>query len=85
MYKISIKGLASQKLTHLKWDNLDQNLLTQSLLDYLIEQNFPIAYNCYGEGVCEKCILKVNLKEHLSCQIFMKDINDGAIIEVPYL
>lgn len=85
MYRLEIRGLASEKIFYLEWDYSQIEILNQSLLDFLTAQSLPIAYNCYGEGICRKCILIVNSKEVLSCQIFMKDLSDNAIIEISYL
>ena len=85
MYQLEIRGLASKKIFNLHWDHSQKEILNQNLLDFLITQSLPIAYNCYGEGVCRKCNLIVNSKEVLSCQIYMKDLSDNAIIEISYL
>ncbi len=84
MYQIIIKGLASNTQNVIEWDPTATDLST-SLLELLISRKLPIAYNCYGEGVCRKCILKCNHENKLSCQIFLKDLEDNAIIEIPYL
>lgn len=85
MYQIILKGLASNESVNIPWDELDYNIQEMSLLDFLLSNARPIAYNCYGEGVCKKCTLRINGVEYLSCQITMKDLNNGAIIEVGYL
>ncbi len=85
MFRLEIKGLASKTSTSLYWDSASTDICELSLLDFLIQNKYPIAYNCYGEGICRKCILRLNQQEYLSCQIHMKDIDDGAILEIPYL
>lgn len=85
MYKIELRGLASQKAQVITWNELDHNLQEMSLLDFLLLNKKPIAYSCYGEGICKKCILTISGTQLLSCQIPMKEIANGAIIEIGYL
>jgi len=85
MYQIILRGLASKKCVSIPWDELDTETQEMNLLDFLLLNGQPVAYNCYGEGICRKCRLSVNGIEYLSCQITMKDLNNGAIIEIGYL
>lgn len=82
MPKITIRGIASKKT----YGPFSFELNTQNLLDFLIEKNLPIAYSCYGEGICEKCSVEIKKKDVLSCQVLMKDLDeDDIMIAVNYL
>lgn len=84
MSEIIIKGTASQKI--LLQTTLDQNLEATNLMNFLRENNIPIASSCNGEGVCKKCIVNTNI---LSCQTTIKqlrkDESTSTIIEIAYL
>jgi succinate dehydrogenase/fumarate reductase-like Fe-S protein len=85
MQTIIVKGLASQKQSIFKWDERDPSFVNMALLDFLCNQSLPIAYSCYGEGVCQKCAVRYNEDVILACQILLKELPDGAIIEISYL
>ena len=58
------------------------------LMSYLQSFNLPIASSCQGEGVCEKCILKVNNNKLLSCQHTIKSLMNNTPkiqVEIGYL
>lgn len=58
-----------------------------SLMEILRSNNIPIASSCYGEGVCKKCIIKVNDDEILSCQTNLSSpiMEDENTISIDYL
>jgi ferredoxin len=66
MIKIQIFGKASNKIYKtIEVEDLI-SLKNQSLMDFLLSNQIPIASSCLGEGICRKCIVN---KEILSCQI----------------
>ncbi|MCP4913998.1 MAG: 2Fe-2S iron-sulfur cluster binding domain-containing protein [Oligoflexia bacterium] len=70
MYKITIIGEASGKeVKTFIFNELPSSEI--SLMDYLIQENIPIASSCYGEGVCRKCATSHDL---LTCQINLSDL-----------
>ncbi len=61
-----------------------------NLLDYLRKKGIPVASSCYGDGVCKKCVVILNGKNVLSCEIssqnlFMTHLDKIVIIEIEYL
>ena len=82
MSSVKLIGNASGREFILALEKRDSKL---SLLEYLCHKEIPIAYSCYGEGIRNKCLVRINSKEQLSCQIFMKNLSDGDIIEISYL
>ncbi len=82
---ITVKGKASGK------ELLNQTIPKVKntgicLMDYLRNNSLPIASSCLGEGVCQKCLVHLNKKKVLSCQVMVSEIeNDDIFIEVDYL
>ena len=82
MPQIRVKGKASGK----EFGPFSFTPSEMTLLEFLINLNIPLAYSCYGEGVCKKCRLIIEKKERLSCQVLMKDLGENDIlISVDYL
>jgi Na+-transporting NADH:ubiquinone oxidoreductase subunit NqrF len=66
MMQMQIFGNASQKI-YKTIEIADLKLLKkQSLMDFLLSHQIPVASSCLGEGICRKCVVN---KEILSCQI----------------
>lgn len=61
--------------------------LDLTLMDFLRAHGIPVASSCYGEGVCRKCVVFVQDKEHLSCLLTVKIFlaQHGAILSISYL
>lgn len=80
--QVTVKGLASGRLTHLPYVSED---LKKDLLHFLLQKGVTIASSCDGEGVCKKCGIQ---NGWLTCQMtleeFLERQSDG-IIEVSYL
>jgi Na+-transporting NADH:ubiquinone oxidoreductase subunit NqrF len=85
--QILIKGLASKTL--IKTILLSSTDSNENLMQFLRSQNIPIASSCFGEGVCQKCVINAT---QLSCQFSVttfceKFENESKVstIEVSYL
>jgi hypothetical protein len=78
---VAIKGRASGKTTHYEVQPEDLNKLT---LEFFFLKDVPIAFACFGKGVCKKCVMSCG---DLSCQITIKELIDGyeGICEFDYL
>lgn len=80
--EIIIFGRSSKKIIARLEVREDETL---DLMTFLRNNNIPIASSCYGEGVCNKCIINETL---LTCQISVKDYLNAykdATINVSYL
>ena len=79
-----IDGLASRSRQEISFQEKEKTI---SLMDFLRLKSVSIASSCYGEGVCKKCVLKINNEEKLSCQIPMSFFTEESpyIIEIDYL
>lgn len=79
---IKVKGMASQRIYELPYDDLD---LSRNLMFFLRSKNITIASSCDGEGVCQKCSIQ---NGWLTCQMtvseFLSQAPDG-VVEVGYL
>lgn len=82
---ISIYGLASKTLV--KELVINEADLKLTLMEYLRRENIPVASSCYGEGICHKCVVKLDNNEELSCLISVKNLLDRQIttISISYL
>ena len=81
--QLKLIGLASSK--EYQFDVSDSK---QSLMDLLINNGYPVASSCNGEGICKKCfILDKQDVELISCQISTESFykNHGEEIKVTYL
>jgi ferredoxin len=78
MSKIIVKGLASGKTV----SQLNSPKLSISLLDFLRQNNIPIASSCQGEGICKKCVFN---KDKLACKLILPLDNEDLTIEIDYL
>lgn len=78
MSKIIVKGLASGK-TVTELNSPDQAI---NLLDFLRENNIPIASSCRGEGVCKKCVFN---KDKLACKQMLPIDEEDLIVKIDYL
>ncbi len=70
--ELLIYGEASEKL--LKIIEVDAKQLNETLMNFLLKNNIPVASSCNGEGVCKKCQVKIGNEVVLSCQIRMKKL-----------
>jgi ferredoxin len=78
---ININGIASGRLY--KSVEFDDSKLELSLMDFLHQNDIPIASSCSGEGVCEKCIVNGDI---LSCQLSLKEfLEKFKEVQVSYL
>lgn len=80
--ELLVYGNASGKLYRtLQIDAID---LEKSLMDFLIENNIPIASSCAGVGQCLKC---VNDHQVVTCQITLSNyiLHNGNAIAFDYL
>lgn len=68
MYQIEVFGNASKKLV--KTLKVTEKNLELNLMDFLRENNLPIASSCLGKMQCEKCIINGFL---LSCSVTVKE------------
>jgi len=69
MLKLDIYGMASGK--RIKEIKITSSL-EENLLSILTKHSLPIASSCDGLGLCQKCIVSINRKTYLSCQIQVK-------------
>ena len=81
---IKIYGEVSQKEITAIEVTTDETL---DLLNLLRKHKVPIASSCYGEGVCQKCIINNSI---LSCQMTVRDFLKRSdeyhnIIKISYL
>ena len=78
---VAIKGKASGKTTH--YQVLHEDLKKQ-VLEFFFLRDVPIAFSCFGKGVCKKCIMSCG---DLSCQITIEELIDGydGVCEFDYL
>ena len=85
LHKISIRGLASGTLV--KDIEITKDDLALTLMEFLRRENIPVASSCYGEGICKKCVVKLEKDEELSCLISVKNILEKQIstISISYL
>ena len=61
---------------------------TLTLLEFLKQFNIPIASSCLGEGLCKKCVIKINGRQELACNITMNQIaneHNNVTISIAYL
>ena len=72
MIKLQVYGKASKRLVKVI-EVIEIPDIT--LMDFLRAQNIPIASSCYGEGICQKCVINQDI---LSCQLSLKDILHSA-------
>lgn len=81
LQEIIVFGESSKKTIKLKLSNTD---LSKTLMDYLRENNIPIASSCRGEGICKKCVIS---KTILSCSLTVQEQVDkfGRDVSVSYL
>ncbi|MBH49079.1 MAG: hypothetical protein CME71_13000 [Halobacteriovorax sp.] len=82
---IKVFGGASKKLvSELEVDELSMDL---TLMEFLRLKKVPVASSCYGEGVCRKCIVKVEETEVLSCMMTIKHFlnNHEPVVLISYL
>ena len=80
-----VMGLASKKESTILLEIKDQD---QSLMQLLINNNYPISSSCFGEGVCKKCFVLDELdSEVISCQITTLEYVEkhGEKIKITYL
>jgi len=98
--QLKILGLASSKefVLYFKPRQTSEKI---SLLNFLLEKDFAIAYSCYGKKVCKTCKVNLSYKNTknesirmeniLSCSTYLDDILDAilpntiATIEITYL
>jgi Na+-transporting NADH:ubiquinone oxidoreductase subunit NqrF len=84
MYTINIFGSAS-KSTIKTLNITNQTSLNISLLELLQKEGIPVASSCFGNGVCNKCLINNNL---MSCQITLEKFLEESpnhIICISYL
>ncbi len=65
--KIVLKGLASGKVTEF---DVSESQMDKTLLEFLQENNQPIASSCSGVGVCQRCVVN---GEILSCDLTVSE------------
>lgn len=69
MYQIKIWGEASQStVAILDISQFDQE---KNLMLFLRNANIPLASSCFGEGICNKCLVNGHI---LACQTILKDL-----------
>jgi Na+-transporting NADH:ubiquinone oxidoreductase subunit NqrF len=87
MIELQIFGNASNKIYKvIKVLQLNE----VSLMDFLRNNEVPVASSCYGEGVCRKCVINKNI---LSCQMSLNEFigntesqeDTNIQIEIDYL
>ncbi len=83
MKNIIVKGLASNNTVSTLTISPINN--EKTLLEILQEAKIPIASSCNGHGQCAKCVITINNKTILSCQLTCKDLKASSIVEVSYL
>jgi hypothetical protein len=78
---VAIKGRASGKTTHYE---VSPKELNQLVLEFFFLRDAPIAFSCFGKGVCKKCNMSCG---ELSCQITIEELIDGynGVCEFDYL
>ncbi len=70
--ELLIFGEASGKL--IKIIEVYPRHLEETLMNFLLINNVPVASSCNGEGVCKKCQLTIENEVTLSCQISMRNL-----------
>lgn len=71
MYQIKIWGEASQ--TTVSTLEITDKDLDKDLMLFLRNANIPLASSCFGEGVCNKCVVNGHI---LACQTIMRSLFD---------
>lgn len=82
MKKCQVFGLASKKLVA---ELSVQAGFKGSLMNFLMQNQIPIASSCNGAGSCKKCVVNSTI---LSCQVSLEDFTrdrETAVVEVSYL
>lgn len=72
MTKIILIGGASHKEID-EFIILDTNK-HQTLLEFLINKNIPIASSCNGEQICHKCTVEIENESIMSCSIKLSEL-----------
>ncbi|WP_372654449.1 2Fe-2S iron-sulfur cluster-binding protein [Halobacteriovorax sp.] len=82
MQQVIIFGQASQ--TEIQKIQLQAEDLDKTILEFLQDNNIPVASSCMGEGVCKKCVINENI---LSCFKLVRDILEweSPTIYISYL
>ncbi len=83
--KIDIYGAASQKIV--KSITVNDHDLDLTLMEFLRKEQLPVASSCYGEGICQKCVVKIGEVEQLSCLLSVRKFMNSseATITISYL
>ncbi len=69
-----VGGASGRTLLDIQIDESQTQILKAPLMDYLRSKGIPVASACFGEGVCQKCVIGINAatnvqsREILSCQ-----------------
>ncbi len=79
--QLKLRGLSSKTTQRLEVRPAD---LGKTVLDFLRENDIPIASSCRGIGICQKCIIN---KDLLSCEWNIENFlnKKGNLITVSYL
>jgi ferredoxin len=79
--RLLVKGTSSK--TTIKEFSKSELVMDQSMMDFLRSHNIPIASSCYGEGICQKCVVNTDI---MSCQILVFDfITKYNSVSISYL
>ena len=79
--QIILYGSSSKKEIIL---NVLEKDLDKTMLEWLRDNNIPVASSCRGLGICEKCLINTR---HLSCEYTVKSFLEkiGNRVEISYL
>tara|TARA_R110002049_G_scaffold90287_2_gene226382 strand:+ start:3928 stop:4197 length:270 start_codon:yes stop_codon:yes gene_type:complete len=67
---ITVFGSASQRVV--KELSVNESDLDLTLMEYLRKEAVPVASSCYGEGICQKCSVRIDESDQLSCLITVR-------------
>ncbi|MBP9673989.1 MAG: hypothetical protein KBD63_02755 [Bacteriovoracaceae bacterium] len=70
-YTLILEGMASGKTYQYP---VTENDLPQTLMDFLVTKNVPVASSCGGRGICKKCQILHQEACFLSCSILLKEL-----------
>jgi ferredoxin len=84
--KLIIYGEASKR--EVKSIEVPIRDLEMTLMDFLLQNNIPVASSCGGDGICQKCIVVLHGQKILSCQKIMREIfiqSNSQLLSISYL
>jgi Na+-transporting NADH:ubiquinone oxidoreductase subunit NqrF len=73
MYTLIVFGNASK--SNVATINISPKEKLTNLLQILMDHKIPIASSCFGEGVCQKCVINDGL---LACKTTFMDLLQGV-------